>query len=61
MKFQIDFYHWDNICPISNEIISLLEKYKENFEIQIYDITHNFKKAREQDMYYPFLTVVNRK
>ncbi len=61
MKYDIKFYHWGYICPISGEMIELLKKYQHKFDITIVDITNNEEVAKNKGMYYPFLTIVNHK
>ncbi len=57
---QIDFYYWGNMCPISTEIINLLKHYMDIFTVNFYDITGDRQLAKEQNMFFPFLTVVDR-
>lgn len=58
---NIDFYYWGTQCPINEESIKLLERYKEKYKIEIYDITRDFKLAQQINMYFPFLTIINKK
>ncbi len=60
MKTEIDFYYWGNICPITSEIIELLNKYQDVFKIKLYDITYNFELSKSKSIFYPFLTVINK-
>ena len=32
---KIDFYYWGNICPITDEMIELFNKYNDNFFIVV--------------------------
>ena len=56
---KIDFYYWKYQCPINNETIILLDKFKFNFEINCYDISTNPQIAIDKNIYFPFLTVFN--
>lgn len=56
---KIEFYYWDMQCPINNEMLRLLEKYSEDFEITLYNVKDNFEIARQQRLFFPTLTVVN--
>ena len=55
----IDFYHWGNMCPITKEIMQLLDEYNEIFIIHVYDISKDDKLAKRYNIYFPFLTIVN--
>ncbi len=57
---QIDFYYWGDMCPISTEIINLLKNYMDIFTVNFYDITGDRQLAKEQNIFFPFLTVVNK-
>ncbi len=58
---KIDFYYWAYQCPISSEILDLLDEYKESFDINTYNIEENFEIAKNQKIFFPFLTVVDAK
>ena len=36
---KIDFYYWGNICPITDEMIELFNKYNDNFFVELHDIS----------------------
>ena len=57
--YKIDFYYWGSMCPISNEIIKTLSVYNDIFDIGLHDITNDFTAAKELNIFFPFLTVVN--
>ncbi len=58
---KIDFYFFNFQCPISNETINLLNNYEDDFEINYYDISESPQIAKENNIYFPFLTVFNDK
>lgn len=58
---KIDFYHWNYQCPINNESIDLLNQYKKECEISIYDITENPELSKAVSMYFPFITIFDEK
>lgn len=58
---KIDFYYWGYQCPISFETLELLDKYKESFEINTYNLENDFELAKNQRIFFPFLTVINGK
>ena len=56
---QIDFYYWGSMCPISDEIVQTLSRYKTKLDIQLHDITNNPDLAKSKNIFFPFLTIVN--
>ncbi|MDQ0361845.1 hypothetical protein [Breznakia pachnodae] len=56
---KLDFYYWSYQCPLNNEMLKLLEEYKDSLDINIYDINENQMLAKEQHMFFPTLIVVN--
>lgn len=56
---KIDFYYWGYQCPINSEILELLDEYKESFNVNTYNIEEDFELAKNQKMFFPFLTVIN--
>ena len=56
---KIEFYYWDMQCPINNEMLRLLEKYSEYFEITLYNVKDDFEIAKKQRLFFPTLTVVD--
>lgn len=58
---KIDFYHWGSMCPISNEIIQLLKKFTDVFNIHFHDFTYDCTLAQKQKIFFPFLTVLDGK
>lgn len=36
---KIEFYYWDMQCSINNEMIQLLKKYTNDFEITFYSFS----------------------
>ncbi|KAB3529482.1 hypothetical protein [Alkaliphilus serpentinus] len=57
---KIDFYYWDNQCPINYETLELLKKLDSSlFDINFHDITDNQELAKKMKMYFPSLTVFN--
>lgn len=55
----IDFYYWNYQCPISYETIELLEKYKNVFKVNLYDVSDKQVICSKIGMYFPFLTIFN--
>lgn len=60
-KMKIDFYYWSYQCPINLEILKLLDEYKDRFDIRTYNIEEDFELAKNQKIFFPFLTVVDGK
>jgi hypothetical protein len=55
---RIDFYYWGMQCPIIDEMLDLLNEYNNKFDICLYDVTDNYLIAEKQQMFFPFLTVI---
>jgi hypothetical protein len=58
---RIDFYYWGTQCPIIEETILLLKKFKGKVDWYLHDITDDQLIANQQKMFFPFLTVVDEK
>lgn len=56
---QIDFYYWGCMCPISDEIVQTLSRYKTKLDIRFHDITNNFDLAKSKNIFFPFLIIRN--
>lgn len=56
---RIDFYYWGSMCPISHEIIQLLKEHGAAFDIHLHNITDDPAMARREQIFFPFLTVVD--
>lgn len=56
---KIDFYYWGNICPITDEMIELFNKYNDNFFVELHDISDDWDLAKNHEIYFPFLTIID--
>ena len=56
---KIDFYYWDMKCPVNYEMMELLKKYKNYFDISFHNIKNDSRAAVKQKMFFPTLTVVD--
>lgn len=56
---KIDFYHWGIQCPVIYESIELLKSYKDQVDVHFFDISQDYNLAKNQKIYFPFLTVFN--
>lgn len=56
---KIDYYYFNYQCPINNETINLLNNYRNEIEINYYDISKNPEIGIKNNIYFPFLTVFN--
>lgn len=52
---KIDYYYWGCMCPIAHETIVLLNEYKDMFDIQYCDITHQAELSKQLNIFFPFL------
>lgn len=58
---KLEFYHWSYQCPLNNQMIHLLQEYQDRLAITIQDISNQPELARELQMFFPTLLVVNGK
>lgn len=56
---KIEFYYWDMQCPLNGNMLTLLEAYLDAFEIITCNVKYNACVAKEQNMFFPTLTVVD--
>lgn len=56
---KIDFYYWGNMCPISVEILDVLNRYKSKVNINTYEVSNNLSVCKNKKIFFPFLTVIN--
>lgn len=57
---RIDFYYWNYQCPLNNDMIELLDSYKNDFTLYYHDISKDQELAKQMQMYFPTLTIVNQ-
>lgn len=57
----IDFYHWGVQCPIISEMLELLDAWKFVYYVRSHDVSQEPALAKEQRMFFPFLTVVDER
>jgi len=58
---KIDFYYWGVQCPYNDMILTLLKNLDVNrFVVNIYDVSMDYKVAKEVNMYSPTLLIFNK-
>lgn len=58
---KVDFYYWSYQCPLNYFMMKLLKEFENSLEIHYHDISNDPDMAREINMFFPTLTVVNDK
>lgn len=56
---KIDFYYWSYQCPLNNEMLKLLKRYENSFDIYYHDISIEKEQAQRLKIFFPTLTVVD--
>ncbi len=44
---RLDFYYFSYQCPLNENMMGLLEEYRDKIDICLYDISHNFELAEK--------------
>lgn len=56
---KLDFYYFSYQCPLNDNMIQLLDEYKDKIEIHMHDVSNNKSLAMEMDMFFPTLIVLD--
>ncbi|MBQ7874602.1 MAG: hypothetical protein IJ306_05525 [Oscillospiraceae bacterium] len=56
---RIDFYYFSYQCPLNDNMLRLLDEYKDKSEIYIHDFSENRQIAEQMKIYFPTLTVLD--
>lgn len=56
---KIDFYYWGSMCPISAEILDVINRYKSKVNTNTYEISNDLSACKNKKIYFPFLTIIN--
>ena len=56
---KLDFYYFSYQCPLNDGMLGLLEGYSDRLEINIHDISGDFRTAKEMDIFFPTLIVLD--
>lgn len=57
----LDFYYFSYQCPLNDNMIRLLNEYRDKIDINLYDISNNHLLAGEMKMFFPTLIVLDKK
>ena len=49
----LDFYYFSYQCPLNDNMIRLLNEYRDKIDINLYDISNNHLLAGEMKMFFP--------
>ena len=55
----LDFYYFSYQCPLNDNMIRLLNEYRDKIDINLYDISNNHLLAGEMKMFFPTLIVLD--
>ena len=56
---RLDFYYYSYQCPLNDDMIQLLNKYRDKLDIYYHDISEDPEAAKNIGMFYPTLTVLD--
>lgn len=56
---RLDFYYFSYQCPLNENMIRLLEEYRDKIDICLHDVSHDFELAQNMSMFYPTLIVLD--
>ena len=56
---RLDFYFYSYQCPLNDDMIQLLEKYRDKLDIYYHDISEDPETAKNMGMFYPTLMVLD--
>lgn len=56
---KLDFYYYSYQCPLNDNMIQLLDTYKDRLDIRYHDIANDFKVAKKLNIFFPTLTVLD--
>lgn len=58
---KLDFYYYSYQCPLNDDMVQLLNEYKDKLDICYHDIANDFRIAKEMKMFFPTLVVLDNK
>lgn len=56
---KLDFYYFSFQCPLNDDMIHLLDEYKDKIEVHLHDFSTDRSTAAEWRIFYPTLTVLD--
>ena len=56
---RLDFYYFSWQCPLNATMLKLLEEYRDQIEIHLYDISKNRSLAKKMNIFFPTLIVLD--
>lgn len=55
----LDFYYFSYQCPLNDNMVRLLDAYRDRLEIHLHDVSGDRATAERQKLFFPTLTVLN--
>ena len=59
VNMRLDFYYYSYQCPLNDDMMQLLEEYRNKMDIYFHDISEDPATAKDMGMFYPTLTVLD--
>lgn len=56
---RLDFYYFSYQCPLNDNMIQLLDDYRDKIDIHMYDISNDNLLAAKMDIFFPTLIVLD--
>lgn len=56
---KLDFYYYSYQCPLNDNMLWLLDAYKDKLDIRYHDIANDFDSAKKWKIFFPTLTVLD--
>lgn len=56
---RLDFYYFSYQCPLNDDMLRLLDEYRDKMEIHLHDISDDSATAERMDIFFPTLTVLD--
>lgn len=56
---KLDFYYFSYQCPLNDNMIQLLDDYREKIDIHLYDISNSGSMAAKMNIFFPTLIVLD--
>lgn len=57
----LEFYYFSYQCPLNDNMIQLLNDYRNKIDIALYDISDNSLLAKKMNIFFPTLIVLDKK
>lgn len=59
VDMKLDFYYFSYQCPLNDNMLQLLDEYRDKIEIHLHDIANNCSLAAKMNIFFPTLTMLD--